>query len=162
MGHDTRTAKLQRLQLFCRFYAGLNDFLPPNRRQVEFSHWINEPASIKDVIESLGVPHPEVDLILVNGESVGFDYLAQDRDRISVYPYFQQLDINALSQVRPSPYPKAQFVLDVHLGKLATYLRLLGWINSLPSPASITTNFPVVNAANRSIGKGHTMTASSS
>lgn len=79
------------------------------------------------MIESLGVPHPEVDLILVHGESVGFDYLAQDRDRISVYPYFQQLDINALSQVRPAPYPAAQFVLDVHLGKLATYLRLLGF-----------------------------------
>lgn len=115
------------LQLFCRFYAGLNDFLPPSRRQVEFSHWINESASIKDVIESLGVPHPEVDLILVNGESVGFDYLTQDCDRISAYPHFHSLDIHSLSRVRPAPYPKAQFVLDVHLGKLATYLRLLGF-----------------------------------
>ncbi|NMF86480.1 Mut7-C RNAse domain-containing protein [Nodosilinea sp. P-1105] len=115
------------LQLLCRFYAGLNDLLPPSRRQVDFSHWINEPASIKDVIESLGVPHPEVDLILVNGESVGFDYLTQDCDRISVYPHFHQLEITPISQVRPVPYPMVQFVLDVHLGKLATYMRLLGF-----------------------------------
>ncbi|MBD0336428.1 MAG: twitching motility protein PilT, partial [Cyanobacteria bacterium Co-bin13] len=57
-----------------RFYAGLNDFLSPKRRQVEFAHSVNEQAAIKDVIEALGVPHPEVDLILVNGEPVAFNY----------------------------------------------------------------------------------------
>ncbi|MBW4459975.1 MAG: Mut7-C ubiquitin/RNAse domain-containing protein [Nodosilinea sp. WJT8-NPBG4] len=115
------------LQLIFRFYAELNDFLPADRRQVEFTHGVKEPAAIKDVIESLSIPHPEVDLILVNGESVGFGYLAQDGDRIAVYPYFKQLDVSPVSLVRPTPLANIRFVLDVHLGKLATYLRLLGF-----------------------------------
>lgn len=113
--------------MFFRFYAGLNDFLPPLRRQTTFAHIVKEQASIKDVIEAIGVPHPEVDLILVNGEPVGFDYLIQDCDRISVYPRFQRIDIAEVSPVRPAPLLQIQFVLDVHLGKLATYLRLLGF-----------------------------------
>ncbi|MBE9111519.1 Mut7-C ubiquitin/RNAse domain-containing protein [Nodosilinea sp. LEGE 07298] len=114
-------------QLFFQFYAELNDFLSPDRKQVEFAHWLNEPASIKDAIEALGVPHPEVDLILVNGESVGFDYLTQNGDRISVYPHCKTLEVGVTSLVRPAPLPQTKFVLDVHLGKLATYLRLLGF-----------------------------------
>lgn len=114
-------------KLFFRFYAQLNDFLAPARKQVEFAHAVKEQASIKDVIEALGVPHPEVDLILVNGEPVDFGYLVQERDYISVYPRFQSIEISAVSLVRPAPVPAGRFVLDVHLGKLATYLRLLGF-----------------------------------
>ena len=110
-----------------RFYGNLNDFLPAHRQRIEFPKLIKERGSIKDAIEALGVPHPEIDLILVNGESVGFDYLVETGDRISVYPQFAQLDIAAVSQVQPPPLAQARFVLDVHLGKLATYLRLLGF-----------------------------------
>jgi hypothetical protein len=112
---------------FFRFYGNLNDFLPPDRRQVEFARSVKDQGSIKDAIEALGVPHPEIDLIMVNGESVGFDYLVQQDDHISVYPQFTTLDIAALSQVQPPPLSQVRFVLDVHLGKLATYLRLLGF-----------------------------------
>ena len=111
---------------FFRFYGNLNDFLPPKRRQVELTRDIKDQGSIKDAIEALGVPHPEINLIIVNGESVSFDYLVQAGDRISVYPQDTTLDITALSQVQPPPLPQMRFVLDVHLGKLATYLRLLG------------------------------------
>lgn len=114
-------------RLVFRFYAELNDFLSPERKQTEFTHWLNEPASIKDAIEALGVPHPEVDLILVNGASVGFDYLTQNCDRVSVYPHFKALEVGLTSLVRPAPLTQTKFVLDVHLGKLATYLRLLGF-----------------------------------
>ncbi len=109
-----------------RFYGNLNDFLPSDRRQVEFSRNIKDRGSIKDAIEALGVPHPEVGLILVNGDSVSFDYLVQEGDRISVYPHFTTLNVSSVSQVQPPPLPSVRFVLDVHLGKLATYLRLLG------------------------------------
>ena len=76
---------------------------------------------------ALGVPHTEVDLILVNGESVDFSYLMQDGDRVSVYPTFETLDIAPVLRVRPRPLRVARFVLDIHLGKLAAYLRLLGF-----------------------------------
>ena len=115
------------LQLQFRFYAELNDFLAPQRRQVPFGHVVKDQAAIKDVIEALGVPHPEVDLILVNGEPVDFGYLIQDGDCVSVYPKFQSLNIAPVSPVSPEPLVQVRFVLDVHLGKLATYLRLLGF-----------------------------------
>ncbi|MBN1402065.1 MAG: Mut7-C ubiquitin/RNAse domain-containing protein [Anaerolineae bacterium] len=110
-----------------RFYAELNDLLPPGRRQVQFSHAFELSPSIKDLIESLGVPHTEIDLILVNGESTDLDYQVQDGDRISVYPVFESFDITSLTRVRPAPLRQTQFVLDTHLGKLATYLRMFGF-----------------------------------
>lgn len=110
-----------------RFYADLNDFLLPEKRQRPVIYTFELSASVKDVIESLGVPHTEVDLILANGNSVDFAYLVQDQDHISVYPLFQSLDIGALTQVRPPALAEARFVLDVHLGRLAGYLRLLGF-----------------------------------
>jgi uncharacterized protein with PIN domain len=110
-----------------RFYAELGDFLAPGRRQIAFDQAVKDRASIKDVIESLGVPHTEVDLILVNGESVDFSYHVQDGDRISVYPVFEAFDITPLVRVRPHPLREPRFVLDTHLGKLAGYLRLLGF-----------------------------------
>lgn len=110
-----------------RFYEELNDFLPAHRRKVAFRHRFRGRGSVKDLIESLGVPHPEVDLILVNGESVTFGYQVRDGDRISVYPMFESLDIGSLVRVRPEPLRVTRFVLDVHLGRLARYLRLLGF-----------------------------------
>ncbi len=110
-----------------RFYEELNDFLPADKHKVSFAHTFPGRASVKDRIESLGVPHTEVDLILVNGESVGFDYVLQDEDRVSVYPVFESLDISSVTRLRPVPLRVPRFVLDTHLGKLARYLRLLGF-----------------------------------
>ena len=110
-----------------RFYAELNDFLPPTKRQRSFTYALELSASVKDIIEALGVPHTEVDLILVNGQSVDFTYSVQDGDHISVYPVFESLDISPLVRVRPHPLRESRFVLDVHLGRLAAYLRLFGF-----------------------------------
>jgi uncharacterized protein with PIN domain len=84
-------------------------------------------GSVKDMIESMGVPHTEVDLILVNGEPVDFAYLVRDGDRISVYPTFQSLDISPVLRLRPRPMRELRFVADAHLGRLAAYLRMLGF-----------------------------------
>lgn len=110
-----------------RFYAELNDFLPPERRQVAFICALAGPGSVKDAIEALGVPHIELDLILVNGESVDFGYRLADGDRVAAYPVFETLDITPLLRVRPEPLRRLRFVLDTHLGRLARYLRLLGF-----------------------------------
>jgi len=110
-----------------RFYAELNDFLPPSRRQrLCERHFILSPA-VKDMIESMGVPHTEIDLILANGFSVDFDYRVQDGDYISVYPMFESVDISPLLRLRPHPLRTARFILDIHLGRLAAYLRMAGF-----------------------------------
>src|SRR6266480_2697372 len=105
-----------------RYYAELNDFLPLARRFAYYAHSFGLPASVKDMIEAMGVPHTEVDLILLNGEPVGFTHAVQNGDRISVYPAFKSLDTRPLLQLRP-PLHDRRFVLDTHLGRLARYLR---------------------------------------
>jgi len=119
-------------QAYFRFYAELNDFLPRERQQVGFDYAFNGSPSVKDSIEALGVPHTEVDLILVNGESVDFSYQLNDGDRVSVYPVFEALDITPLLRVRPKPLRVTRFVCDVHLGTLARYLRMLGFDTLYP------------------------------
>jgi uncharacterized protein with PIN domain/sulfur carrier protein ThiS len=110
-----------------RFYAELNDFLPPERRYRSFPHAFNNAQTVKHLIESLGVPHTEVDLVLVNGESADFSRRVEDGDRVSVYPVFEAFDIASVTRVRREPLREPRFVLDAHLGRLAAYLRMLGF-----------------------------------
>lgn len=101
-----------------RFYEELNDFLTEEKSKKQFEHQFWGHPSIIDLIESLGVHHTEVDLILINSESVNFNYLVKDKDRISVYPEFESFDISNLQKLRPWPLRKPKFICDVHLGKL--------------------------------------------
>src|ERR1041384_7047477 len=91
------------MQAQFRFYAELNDHLPRDRNGVAIPHSFQAGASVKDRIEALGVPHTEVDLILVNGRSVDFSYVLQEGDRVSVYPVFESIDISPLLRLRPKP-----------------------------------------------------------
>jgi len=108
-----------------RVYGPLNDFLPPGRRQVAFAHAFEGRESVKDLVEGLGIPHPEVDLILVNGEPEAFDGLVQEGNRIAVCPRFECVDVSDVTLLR-RPLEALRFVLDGHLGKLARYMRLIG------------------------------------
>jgi hypothetical protein len=110
-----------------RFYEELNDFLPPDRRYASFEYSVAGTRSVKDAIEALGVPHTEVDLILVDGRSVGFDRVLRGGERVAVYPLFERLDVAPLQHLRPRPLREPRFVLDTHLGKLARHLRLAGF-----------------------------------
>ena len=112
---------------YFRFYEELNDFLPQNERKRSFSYRFTGTPSVKNTIEAIGVPHAEVDLILINGESVGFDELIKGGERISVYPVFESIDITPVVHLRPKPLRVSRFIVDVNLGKLAQKLRLLGF-----------------------------------
>ena len=114
-------------QVHFRFYAELNDFLKAGQHHKRFTISLDRRTSIKDLIESLGVPHTEVEVILVNGKSVDFSYIVKDNDDISVYPLFESVDISPLLKLRDQPLRKMHFVLDCHLGRLARYLRQLGF-----------------------------------
>jgi len=110
-----------------RFYEELNDFLPPGRRRADFAYSVAGTRSVKDAIEAIGVPHTEIDLILVDGKSVGFDRVLRGGERVAVYPVFERLDIAPLQHLRPRPLRDPRFVLDTHLGKLARHLRMAGF-----------------------------------
>lgn len=112
---------------FFRFYEELNDFLEKEQRKRLFPVQYTGTPSVKNTIEAIGVPHSEVDLILVNGISVGFEYLIKGGEQVSVYPVFETLDISPITHLRPKPLRDIKFIVDVNLGKLAQKLRLLGF-----------------------------------
>ena len=108
------------------FYEELNDFLPRHRRKTDFEAAFKGKRSIKDMIEDLGVPHTEIDLILVNGNSVDFNYILQDEDRVSVYPVFESFDIANVTRLRKIPLRRPRFIGDINLGDVVKYMRGLG------------------------------------
>lgn len=110
-----------------RAYAELNDFLGPQSRGVPVRRPFRAHQTVKDLVEAMGIPHTEVDLILVNGEPEGFAHRPRSGDRIAIYPVFEAFDIGSATRLRPAPLRHPRFVVDVNLGALARLLRLLGF-----------------------------------
>ncbi|MBZ0275300.1 MAG: Mut7-C ubiquitin/RNAse domain-containing protein [Anaerolineae bacterium] len=111
-----------------RFHDELNFFLPRPSQHTTITHAFDWRASIKDMIESLGVPHAEVELMVVNGQPVEFDYIMRGDDRVEVYAHRNGANGTAPSLLLRPPYPgRPRFILDQHLGRLAAYLRMIGF-----------------------------------
>lgn len=110
-----------------RFYGELNRHLPPGQRQRHLARAIGAGHCVGELLGALRVAADAVDLVLVNGQSVDFDRPLRDGDRLSVYPAFQSLDIGPVARLPGRPLRAVRFVADVHLGRLAYYLRLLGF-----------------------------------
>jgi len=117
----------QRVTATFRFYAELNNFLAPARRGRAFGVECAQASTAKHMIEALGVPHTEVELILLNGEPAGFDRLLHDGDHVAVYPTFSSFDLAPQQRVRESLPARIHFVADAHLGGLARLLRMAGF-----------------------------------
>lgn len=103
------------------------DFLGKDHSSGRVTRSFGVPPSVKDLVESCGVPHTEVDVIIVNGESVDFRHRVVDGDHIAVYPVFETFDVSPIVKVRPEPLREPRFVADNHLAKLARFMRLLGF-----------------------------------
>ncbi len=108
-----------------RFYGDLNDFLPPAHRQSALPYRFWGRPAVKDAIEAVGVPHPEVFYLRRGDEPIDFGHALSDGDRIDVYPRMRRLQPEAGRLRPPAPTPP-RFVLDAHLGRLARHLRMLG------------------------------------
>lgn len=104
----------------------LRDFLPRSARSGKIRRSFRWSPSVKDAVEGMGIPHPEIDLIIVNGVSVDFSYRLRSGDEISVYPARTVLEVETLIRLQAIPPSPPTFVADVHLGKLVRRLRLLG------------------------------------
>ena len=120
------------MKTYFRFYEELNDFLSQEQRKHPITMNLQQTATVKDVVESLGVPHTEVDLILVNGISSAFSTILKDGDYVSVYPMFESVNIEGITKLRrkglrESRPEQLRFVVDVNLGRLAHWLRMLGF-----------------------------------
>ncbi|OBF30519.1 hypothetical protein A5724_23475 [Mycobacterium sp. ACS1612] len=117
-----------------RAYAELNDFLAPESRGLTLRRPFRAHQTVKDVLEATGIPHTEIDLILVNGDPRDFGHRPSTGDRIAAYPVFEAFDIGVTTRLRPVPLRNPRFIVDVNLGRLARLLRLLGldawWSNN--------------------------------
>jgi uncharacterized protein len=102
-----------------RFHGALNDFLSPARRDTAFLHSLSTPSSVKDLLESLGPPHPEVSHVLADEAPVALTERVRPGQRLDIHPW-------APSQA-PLPPGEPRFLLDVGLGRLAGFLRMLGF-----------------------------------
>lgn len=92
-----------------------------------FLHRFDRKASLKDVIESLGVPHPLIGKLTVNDTAVGFDYILRHGDIVEAIPLTPPVNPLVPTILRPEPLDRFAFVVDVNVGKLAIYLRTLGF-----------------------------------
>jgi uncharacterized protein with PIN domain len=113
-----------------RFYEELNDFLPSHQLKQDIAVQFQGRRTVKDLIESLGVPHVEIDLILATGHSVGFDYIVRDQDQISVYPRFEAFDISSVRRLPERPLRQPKFIIDDNVARLCQFMRMLGFDTS--------------------------------
>jgi uncharacterized protein with PIN domain len=115
-----------------RFYQELSDFLPRERRGRTFASECARHSTTKHMIEALGVPHTEVEMVLVNGQESGFEHVLEDGDHVAVYSRFALLELGphggvARELLRERPRERMRFVADSHLGGLARLLRMAGY-----------------------------------
>jgi uncharacterized protein with PIN domain len=97
------------------FHGRLNDFLHRDQRERQIAVEFQGRQSIKHLAESLGVPHPEIGRVQVNGQNKTLEWITQDGDRVEVHPIENGCPI------------EPRFLLDCHLGRLTTHLRMLGF-----------------------------------
>lgn len=109
------------------FLGELNDFLGSDKDETTHRFALRRRTSVKDLIEALGPPHPEVGRIETGGVCVGFGYIPVAGDRLRVAPLARPVDLQNGDRLHTLPLPEARFVVDVNVGRLARKLRLLGF-----------------------------------
>jgi uncharacterized protein with PIN domain len=115
------------LKAIFHFHSELNEFLSNDNKWNDINVVFKGHETVKHLVESLGVPHTEVDIILVNGVSVDFAARLEDGCQVDVFPGSTQLENTSNIHLQQEPTGEPCFVADGHLGKLVSYLRLLGF-----------------------------------
>jgi uncharacterized protein len=132
-----------------RFHGDLRVFLGSKAGDAVIERRLAEKTSIKDIIESCGVPHPEVDLILVDDQTVGFDHTLADSAKVEVFPVENGSTDHTEKRLQTVGIPR--FVADGHLGGLTRNLRLLGFDVDYPKNADDRQLLEVMARENRAL-----------
>jgi uncharacterized protein with PIN domain len=131
------------------FHGDLNVFLRRKSQDAVIERRLAEKTSIKDVIESCGIPHPEVDLILVDGEAVGFAHTVAEDAKADVFPVaYRDTDY---TEKRLQTFSANRFVADGHLGSLTRNLRLFGFDVAYSKSADDRQLLEIMAAENRAL-----------
>ena len=123
-----------------RFYAELNDKLPEGKKGLELQKHFDPGTTLRQNLLDFGISPGKVDLVLVNGNPVGFDYVLQEGDRASVYPVFERFNIEGVSPLRKTPLRRIRFIADTDLPELAVLMKMRGfdvYFNAALTPRQI-------------------------
>ena len=131
------------------FHADLNFFLGSRVGRGVIERTLTEKTSVKDVIESCGVPHPEVDLILLNRQPIDFAYTVAGDVEIEVFPV--EAGPPRIKEKRLQSRGDLRFIADGHLGKLTRNLRLLGFDVAYDRQADDHQLLDVMDRENRAL-----------
>ncbi len=105
----------------------LRFFLLRRLHRDRITHQFNRRTSVKDMIESLGVPHCEINHLVANNQPVDFSYLVANADYIDAYGFQHKAPVTLSVHLRKPYAGRPRFILDAHLGRLSSYLRMLGF-----------------------------------
>jgi uncharacterized protein len=119
--------KLMSDQIHVRLYEELNDYLPVSRRKRRFNYTSNGITTVNELLRALGVPCAEVEIVLVNGDSVEFSHILHAGDFVGIYPVFESLDVSSLVRVRSKTLRRTRFLIESDLAGLGLHLRELGF-----------------------------------
>jgi hypothetical protein len=110
-----------------RLYEELNGFLPADKRKRRFAYRIDGISTVAELLESLGVPEDQVELVLINGVSSTCLHRLKPGDYVSLYPVFEALDVTSLVRLRDKSLRRTRFIAGPGLFQLSRCLRLLGF-----------------------------------
>ncbi|MBA3005625.1 MAG: Mut7-C ubiquitin/RNAse domain-containing protein [Proteobacteria bacterium] len=114
--------------MIINFWGNLKGLLrPPFRGEKRVEYELSRKASVKDIVESFGVPHTEVGRLTIAGRDISFSSPGSHDDRVDVYPLCPPVDVLTPTLLRPEPLAAITFAVDVNVGKLASLLRMAGF-----------------------------------
>lgn len=89
---------------------------------------LSRRASIKDILESLGIPHTEVGKIILDKKEQRFEKIAENGEHYEIHPLSPALPPTEGTILRPEPFKSCcRFLVDINVGRLAGLLRMAGF-----------------------------------
>ena len=115
------------MKIFIQFDPSFDFFLPTPNNGEPFAHSLNRRASVKDIIESLGVPHTEVGGLTFNHQDIDFTHAPSAPGLLGVQAIQPPFTVLSPSLLRPLPLDDIKFIADVNVIRLGRILILLGF-----------------------------------
>ncbi|WP_299983347.1 Mut7-C RNAse domain-containing protein [Desulfobacula sp.] len=115
------------MKIFIQLERQFDFFLTNDKNGNRFEYFLSRKASVKDIIESLGVPHTEVGRIDFNDQEVDFSYIPLSQGVLHVHAIHPPFTVLSPSVLRPIPLNSMKFIADVNVIKLGRLLILLGF-----------------------------------
>ena len=112
--------------VYLLFHKDLQTLLPGKRAAKVLKYALTRRASLKDIIESQGIPHTEVAQILLKKKELGFGFNPVGGEEIDILPFSDEISVFTSTMLRSQPFCSLKFMVDINARKLARNLRIIG------------------------------------